>query len=102
MDLASVGLVSASIVMFAATLSLATRPVQSTGTKKIKMSCKRKDTDIQRAIVIKLPRGKDIPEDYVLDLRVSLSRGKKQGVGEKGNETNQQVKKFYRGLDEYL
>lgn len=102
MDLAGVGLVLVAIVILTAALSLTTRPAQSTGAKKIKLSGKRKNVDARRAIVVKLPRAEDIPEDYVLDLTVSLSRGKKQAEGEKGSETNQRVKKFYRGLDEYL
>lgn len=47
--------------------------------------------------MVKIPRLGDIPEDYTLDLKFSLSKSQKAGEGEKGN-----LKKFYRRLDEYM
>lgn len=104
MDPVGIGLALFSIFLFAVTLSLSTRPAQSmrSDIKKIKLSGKPKSLKTQKTIAVKLPRAGDIPEGYTLDLKFSLSKGKKEGEEEKGNVTGQRLKKFYRRLDEYF
>lgn len=104
MDLVGVSLATVSVVLFAVTLGLSTRPSQGLHIPKRRLNT---STDLnqandQKTIVVKLPQGVNVPEDYTIDLKVSLFKAKKEGEEEKGNKTKEQGKKYYRRLDEYL
>lgn len=106
MDPMGVGLALFSFVLFAITLGLSTRPVQGTHPDKKRVNApgdsnRINDVNDQKTIVVQLPRGGNIPEDYTIDLKVSLSRAKK-GEERKEGGTEERGKKFFRRLDEYL
>ncbi|BAF60052.1 MAG: hypothetical protein HPY89_02675 [Pelotomaculum sp.] len=96
MEPAGIGLALFSFVLFAITLGLSIRPAGRT-------FCSHNKACEQKVIVVKLPDVFNIPEEYALDLKISLLKSKKaQDGGEKESKTGQPGKKFYRRLDEYL
>lgn len=104
MDPVGVSLALVSVVLFAVTLGLSTRPAQGlhSNKKRVNASGDLNNPNDQKTIVVKLPQGSNIPEDYTIDLKVSLSKAKKEGEEEKEKKTGRQGKKLYRRLDEYL
>lgn len=53
-----------------------------------------------KAIVVKLPEDGAIPEDYALDLKISIY--KPQNSPEKAPISGEGTKKIYRRLDDYI
>lgn len=105
MDSVGVGLALTSIVLFVVTLGLSTRltQVKPVNKKRLTPFVNNSEND-PKTIVVKLPHGESIPDDYILDLKVSLSKAKAkvEGEMEKGDKIEERGKKFYRRLDEYL
>jgi len=102
-DPLGVGLALTSIILFAVTLGLSTRPdqVKTTNQKRLNALVNNGE-NAQKTIVVKLPQGDSIPGDYTIDLKVSLSKAKTEGEEEKEHKIDERGKKFYRRLDEYL
>jgi len=104
-DSVGVGLALTSIVLFLVTLGLSTRPTQVKPVNKKRLTpfVNNSEND-PKTIVVKLPQGESFPDDYILDLKVSLSKAKAkvEGEKEKGDKIEERGKNFYRRLDEYL
>lgn len=98
----AVSLVLFAIVLFMYSLYIATgtAPVSLPGKKVPDAGSDRPKTEQQRLIVVKLPETCLIPEEYTLDLKVSLHRSKEVGV--KPDRSGRWYGNQYHRLDEYM
>jgi hypothetical protein len=104
MDPVGVGLAMISVVLFGVSLGLSTRPAQVAPSNKKKLGAINDGNgeNHQKTILVKLPQGNNIPEDYSIDLRVSLTKNKKEREEEKENKAGEQGRKISRRLDEFF
>lgn len=104
MDPVGVGLAIISVVLFGVSLGLSTRPAQVTPSNKKKLSAFNdgNSENNQKTILVKLPQGSNLPEDYSIDLRVSLTKNKKEREEKNENKAGEQGRKISRRLDEFF
>ncbi len=104
MDYISLGLVFISSAVFIITFFLAAGHSGFWLSEKRAFNSKRdcgapKD---RNAIVVQLPQGLRLTEDYTLDLKVSLRREEKEKTGMQQEAKQGTIKKNSHRLDEYL
>lgn len=74
-------LVLLATVLFILSLLLTLRPARVPPARKIIVKSKGRGSGDHQTIQIKLPREGSIPDDYVLDVRLSLSRAGNTAAG---------------------
>ncbi len=98
------GLVFFALVLFMLSLYLmfGATPAAAPGKKVLDTAGDRLKVEEQKFIVVKLPESCLAPENYTLDLRVSLHRGSDKPVGGKPDKNRRWYKNQYHELDEYM
>ncbi len=104
MDYISLSLVFISSVIFVMTFFLAARQSKLQFPERRTMNPKRDYgvTGEKNAIVVQLPKGLSLHDDYTLDLKVSLRRDEKEKTEVKQENAGGGDNKYRHRLDEYL
>jgi uncharacterized membrane protein len=99
-----IGLVIFCIGLFIFSLYLSTglAPSAEPGKKLMNSADDSLKIEEKKCIVVKLPENCLIPEDYTLDLKVSLHRCKDIEDKGKPNKNSRWYKNQYHELDEYM
>jgi len=102
MDYAGIGLALVSMALFLTALVFSTRPGRADPVDKEKLSVSGETgaADGQKAVIVKLPGGDNLPDEYIIDLKVSINKNKRPDPGEV-KPVEAQGKKINR-LDKYL
>jgi hypothetical protein len=101
MDCAGVGLCLVSLALFLAALVFSTRPGQRAGAEQpAGVSGEPGAAAGHKAVIVELPGVDNIPDEYIVDLKVLISKNNQARLKE-GGQAGPYGKKINR-LDKYL
>ncbi|MFX4261406.1 hypothetical protein ACOBQJ_04300 [Pelotomaculum propionicicum] len=102
MEMMAVGLFLFAFVMLLLCLYLSVWAVPAAPGKHVFNAADSSVKEEQKFIVVKLPESCKVPEDYTLDLKITLHKGKDAGGGAKSDLYGRWYKNRHHKLDEYM